>query len=108
MYSKSKVTQVCIIHFVFLQLLVPLLVGVGVVVVTIVVGKIFFGGKKKSKGPKVTLENPEVKYPLELVDKEVRNLACYNLFATFKYYCLCVNICGDYSYGQVFVQETVA
>ncbi|XP_072047870.1 NADH-cytochrome b5 reductase 3-like isoform X2 [Amphiura filiformis] len=51
---------------------VPVLVGIGVVVLTVVVGKYFLGGKKKSsKGPKVTLENPEVKYPLELVDKEV-------------------------------------
>lgn len=52
---------------------VPVLVGVGVVVLTLVVGKYFFGGssKRKSSGPPVTLKEQDVKYALELVDSEI-------------------------------------
>ena len=67
--------MLCCYSFFTLQFGVPVLVGVGVVILTIVVGKFVFGGKKKSsKGPQgpVTLQDPETKYPLELVDKEVR------------------------------------
>lgn len=46
---------------------VPILVGVGVVVVTAVLAKMFVFGKKKK--PPVTLEDPAVKYKLKLVDK---------------------------------------
>jgi hypothetical protein len=48
---------------------VPILIGVGVVAVTAVLAKVFIFGKKK-KAP-VTLQDPMVKYPLELVDKIV-------------------------------------
>lgn len=51
---------------------VPILIGVGVVAVTAILAKIFlpslFGSKKKS--PPVTLQDPTLKYPLKLVDKE--------------------------------------
>lgn len=53
---------------------VPVLVGVGVVAVTAILAKIFlpglFGSKKK--GPPITLKDSTLKYPLKLVDKEVR------------------------------------
>ena len=49
-----------------------MLIGVGVVAVTAILAKIFlFGNKKKTKSP-VTLQDPNTKYPLKLVDKEVR------------------------------------
>ncbi|XP_048731211.2 NADH-cytochrome b5 reductase 3-like isoform X2 [Ostrea edulis] len=49
---------------------VPVLIGVGLVAVTAVLAKIFlFGNKKKAKSP-VTLQDPNIKYPLKLVDKE--------------------------------------
>jgi len=49
---------------------VQVLVGAGVVGVTAVLAKVFLGGSKKS-GPPVTLQDPTLKYPLKLVDKEV-------------------------------------
>lgn len=49
-------------------LLLPVVAGIGVVVVTIVLVKMF--ANKKPKGPPKTLVNPEVKVPLLLVDKE--------------------------------------
>ncbi|XP_062568225.1 NADH-cytochrome b5 reductase 3-like isoform X2 [Saccostrea cucullata] len=49
---------------------VPVLIGVGVVAVTAVLAKMFlFGNKKKAKSP-ITLQDPNTKYPLKLVDKE--------------------------------------
>ncbi|KAK2152216.1 hypothetical protein LSH36_337g05035 [Paralvinella palmiformis] len=51
-------------------LAIPIAVGVGVVIVTAVLAKIFLFGNKKKKSP-VTLIDPQVKYPLKLVDKEV-------------------------------------
>ena len=48
-----------------------MLVGVGVVAITAVLAKIFMSKDKKKKGP-VTLVDPNIKYPLKLVDKEVR------------------------------------
>ncbi|KAL5007086.1 hypothetical protein ScPMuIL_015892 [Solemya velum] len=48
---------------------VPVLIGLGVVAVTAVLAKVFLFGEKKKKSP-VTLENPETKYPLKLIDKE--------------------------------------
>ncbi|KAI0234305.1 NADH-cytochrome b5 reductase 3 [Lamellibrachia satsuma] len=52
-------------------LTVPLLVGVAVVAVTTaVLAKIFLFGRKKAP---VTLKDPNIKYPLKLVDKEVIN-----------------------------------
>uniref|UniRef100_A0A0B7B258 NADH-cytochrome b5 reductase n=1 Tax=Arion vulgaris TaxID=1028688 RepID=A0A0B7B258_9EUPU len=54
-------------------LMVPILIGVGVVAVTAILAKIFlpslFAGKKK--GPPITLKDPTLKYSLKLVDKEV-------------------------------------
>ena len=54
---------------------VPVLAGVGVVAVTAILAKIFlpglFGGKKK--GAPTTLKDATVKYPLKLIDKEVRS-----------------------------------
>jgi len=50
-------------------MIIPVLVGVGVIAVTAVLAKMFLGGKKK-KAP-VTLKDPNIKYPLKLVDKEV-------------------------------------
>ncbi|XP_011420571.1 NADH-cytochrome b5 reductase 3-like isoform X2 [Crassostrea angulata] len=48
----------------------PVLIGVGVVAVTAILAKIFlFGNKKKTKSP-ITLQDPNTKYPLKLVDKE--------------------------------------
>jgi hypothetical protein len=50
---------------------VPVLIGVGVVAVTAILAKMFlFGNKKKAKSP-ITLQDPNIKYPLKLVDKEV-------------------------------------
>eukprot|EP00106_Octopus_bimaculoides_P017879 XP_014785321.1 PREDICTED: NADH-cytochrome b5 reductase 1-like [Octopus bimaculoides] len=46
---------------------IPILLGVGVVVMTAILAKHLFSGSKK---PKVTLENKDVKYALRLVDKE--------------------------------------
>ena len=53
-----------------------MLVGVGVVAITAVLAKIFMSKDKKKKGP-VTLADPNIKYPLKLVDKEVRLLRLY-------------------------------
>uniref|UniRef100_T1J8N4 NADH-cytochrome b5 reductase n=1 Tax=Strigamia maritima TaxID=126957 RepID=T1J8N4_STRMM len=47
---------------------IPIVVGVAVVVVTAVVAKIFLS---RPKGGPVTLQDPNVKYSLKLVDKEV-------------------------------------
>lgn len=49
---------------------VPVLIGIGVVAVTAILAKIFLFGDKKKKSP-VTLQDPTVKYPFKLVDKEV-------------------------------------
>ncbi|CAI9740535.1 NADH-cytochrome b5 reductase 3-like isoform X2 [Octopus vulgaris] len=46
---------------------IPILVGVGVVVMTAILAKHLFSGSKKAK---VTLENKDVKYALRLVDRE--------------------------------------
>jgi len=48
---------------------VPILVGAGVVAVTAILAKIFFGGSKK-KGSPVTLKDPTLKYPLKMIDKQ--------------------------------------
>ena len=53
----------------FLQTL-PLVVGVAVVAVSAILIKLFVLDKKEKKALK-TLQDPNVKYPLELVDKEV-------------------------------------
>lgn len=47
---------------------IPILVGAAVVAVTAVLAKMFLFGKKK-KAP-VTLQDPAVKYPLKLIDRE--------------------------------------
>jgi len=49
---------------------VPVVVGVVVIAVTAVLAKVFLFGNKKKKSP-VTLVDPQIKYPLKLVDKEV-------------------------------------
>ena len=49
---------------------VPVVVGTAVVAVTAVLAKVFLFGDKKKKAP-VTLQDPTVKYPLKLIDKEV-------------------------------------
>lgn len=49
---------------------VPIVVGVGVVAVTAVLAKIFLFGKKKKKSPPVTLQGPDAKVPLKLIDRE--------------------------------------
>ncbi|XP_013382585.1 NADH-cytochrome b5 reductase 3 isoform X2 [Lingula anatina] len=51
-------------------LTIPVLIGLGVVAVTAVLAKVFLFSDKKKKAP-VTLENPEVKYKLKLIDKEI-------------------------------------
>ena len=48
------------------------MLGVGVIAVTIIIGKFFLGGKRKPAGPPKALKDPETKFPFELVDKEVR------------------------------------
>lgn len=48
---------------------IPVLVGTAVVATTAVLAKMFLFGDKKKKNP-VTLQNPEVKYPLKLIDRE--------------------------------------
>lgn len=48
-------------------------IGLGVVAVTAILAKIFLFGNKKKKSP-VTLEDPEKKFPLKLIDKEVHVL----------------------------------
>ncbi|XP_033645829.1 NADH-cytochrome b5 reductase 3-like isoform X2 [Asterias rubens] len=50
---------------------VPVLLGVGVIAVTIIIGKFFLGGKRKPAGPPKALKDPETKFPFELVDKEI-------------------------------------
>ncbi|KAK2188207.1 hypothetical protein NP493_140g03076 [Ridgeia piscesae] len=51
------------------DLIIPLLVGVAAVAVTTaVLAKIFLFGRKKAP---ITLKDPNIKYPLKLVDKEV-------------------------------------
>ncbi|OWF37344.1 NADH-cytochrome b5 reductase 3-like isoform X2 [Mizuhopecten yessoensis] len=47
---------------------IPVVIGVGVVAVTAILAKIFLFGKKKK--PLVTLEDPNTKYSLKLIDKE--------------------------------------
>ena len=49
-----------------------IVVGVTVVVVTAVLAKVFLFGNKKKKSP-VALQDPNTKYKLKLVDKEVSN-----------------------------------
>ena len=44
--------------------------GGAVVAVTAVLAKMFLFGDKKKKAP-VTLQDPTVKYPLKLIDREV-------------------------------------
>jgi len=46
---------------------IPVVVGAVVVIVSAIVVKFVFGGKKKAP---VTLKDPAIKYPLKLVDKE--------------------------------------
>lgn len=46
---------------------IPLVVGLGVVVGTAIVAKLYLGRKK---GSPITLKDPSVKYPLELIEKE--------------------------------------
>lgn len=48
---------------------IPILVGTAVVAVTAVLAKMFLFGNKKKKAP-VTLQDPTVKYPLKLIDRE--------------------------------------
>ena len=62
--------------------IVPVVVGLGVVVVSAVFAKIFWFDKKKKAAP-VTLQNPNEKYKLKLVDKVVSfalNICVGNLF----------------------------
>jgi len=49
--------------------MMPLLVGVGVVAISAIIAKILLDNKKKTK--KITLLDPNVKYPLKLIDKVV-------------------------------------
>ncbi|XP_060564956.1 NADH-cytochrome b5 reductase 3-like [Ruditapes philippinarum] len=49
---------------------IPVLVGTAIVATTAVVAKMFLFGDKKKKNP-VTLQDPTVKYPLKLIDREV-------------------------------------
>ena len=49
---------------------IPILVGTAVVAVTAVLAKMFLFGNKKKKAP-VALQDPTVKYPLKLIDREV-------------------------------------
>ncbi|CAG2210830.1 E1.6.2.2 [Mytilus edulis] len=48
---------------------IPVAIGIGVVAVTAILAKIFLFGNKKKKSP-VTLEKPDQKYPLKLIDRE--------------------------------------
>lgn len=50
--------------------LVPLAIGVAVVVITAILAKVYLS-KKKAKRPPVTLQDPLVKYPLKLIEREV-------------------------------------
>jgi cytochrome-b5 reductase len=45
-------------------------IGVGIIALTSVLAKIFLFGNKKKKAP-ITLEDPNLKYPLKLIDREV-------------------------------------
>ena len=55
-----------------------MLVGVAVVAVTAVLAKVFLFGNKKKKSP-VTLQDPNIKYSLKLVDKEVSKSNCLEI-----------------------------
>ncbi|KAB7499805.1 NADH-cytochrome b5 reductase 2 [Armadillidium nasatum] len=46
---------------------IPLVVGLGVVVGTAIIAKLYLGRKR---GPPITLKDPNVKYSLELIEKE--------------------------------------
>ncbi|XP_045175015.2 NADH-cytochrome b5 reductase 3-like isoform X1 [Mercenaria mercenaria] len=48
---------------------IPVLVGTAVVATTAVLAKMFLFGDKKKKNP-VTLQDPTIKYPLKLIDRE--------------------------------------
>ncbi|XP_052797613.1 NADH-cytochrome b5 reductase 3-like isoform X2 [Mya arenaria] len=48
---------------------VPVVVGTAVVAVTAVLAKVFLFGDKKKKAP-VALQDPTIKYPLKLIDRE--------------------------------------
>ncbi|GAB6029997.1 NADH-cytochrome b5 reductase 2 [Chamberlinius hualienensis] len=50
--------------------ILPLVIGVGIVVITALMAKVYLGKKRSKKNP-VTLVDPNVKYPLRLVQKEV-------------------------------------
>jgi cytochrome-b5 reductase len=52
------------------NLIVPVIVGVGVVAVTAILAKMFLFKEKKKK-KEITLKDPNIKYPLKLVDKEI-------------------------------------
>ena len=49
----------------------PVIIGVAVVGATAILAKIFLFGNKKKSAP-VTLKDSSIKYPLKLVDREVR------------------------------------
>lgn len=53
-------------QLIFLQA-IPLLVGLGVVVGTAILTKLYLS---KKRGPPRTLQDPTVKYPLELIERE--------------------------------------
>jgi cytochrome-b5 reductase len=52
----------------FLPQVIPVFVGVAVVVLTAVVARLYLSRRRKS--PPRTLEDPNVKYSLRLIDKE--------------------------------------
>ena len=73
--TLSRKDRLCIHYcYAFLQTL-PLVVGVAVVAVSAILIKLFVLDKKEKKALK-TLQDPNVKYPLELVDKEVIETFC--------------------------------
>jgi cytochrome-b5 reductase len=49
---------------------VPIAIGIGAVVVTAILAKVFLFGNRKKKFP-ITLKEAQMKYPLKLIDKEV-------------------------------------
>ena len=74
----------------------PVIVGVVVVAATAIMAKIFLFGKKK-KQPPITLKDSTVKYPLQLVDREVCSFHFWTVF------CQSISQSVSVLYGYIFL-----
>ena len=67
-----------------------MIVGVVVVAATAIMAKIFLFGKKK-KQPPITLKDSTIKYPLQLVDREVCSFHFWTVFCQSVSQSVCVS-----------------